>query len=379
MRLNQPLTAFVAPAHDGPLGKSFSLISISTPQVAIRAVKLAEDGNGIIVRLQELSGKPAPGVQIRTAGDANAPIEEVDGQERPIAPLPGNSIDMTPYSLRAFSIQPWQIAAGKMSPPRSEPLTLPYNVDVITARPASASDAAERAAEAVRINLANAANYATATPTVPATAATPRFDAAGDSLPGEMLPATLKSEGIAFNFASPGANNAVACGGQTIQLPAGSFNRIYLLAASSDGQVAVTFQCGGQSFDRSIEDWSGYIGLSDNRIWKAADRPDWDHEWMSRYNGLAPGYVRPDPVAWYSSHRHGPDGADQIYKYCYLFKYRLDVPAGAATLTLPNDARVKILAATMANDDNDAVTPTNAPLPWEGIAFTNPKLPTTAP
>ncbi len=36
MRLNQPLTAFVAPSHEGELGKSFSLLSVNTNQVAVR-------------------------------------------------------------------------------------------------------------------------------------------------------------------------------------------------------------------------------------------------------------------------------------------------------------------------------------------------------
>src|SRR5437870_5231109 len=43
MRLDQPLIAFVAPKHDGPLGKTFSLLQVSNPRVRAMALKKAED------------------------------------------------------------------------------------------------------------------------------------------------------------------------------------------------------------------------------------------------------------------------------------------------------------------------------------------------
>jgi alpha-mannosidase len=348
MRLNQPLTAFVDPAHEGPLGKSFSLLSLSTRQVAVRAVKLAEDGDRIIVRLQELSGKGASNVKIKTGSVVATNIEEVDGQERHIGPA--ESIDMVAYGLRAFSIAPWQPMAGSnqqpvLSPPRSQPLSLPFNVDVITQRGAG-----------VGPNKAS-------------------FDAAGDSLPAEMLPATWKTEGVDFKFGAADAPNAVECRGQIVSLPDGKFNRIYLLAAAADGEAKANFVCGDYHTALTIQDWSGYIGLTDNRVWKLPDRPEWDHDWQERFIGLTPGYVQSDPVAWYSSHRHGPDGADQIYQYCYLFKYRIDVPEGATSLTLPSEPRVKILAASAAFDEDDAAIAPTEHWPWEGLAFTNPPPP----
>jgi alpha-mannosidase len=233
---------------------------------------------------------------------------------------------------------------------------LPFNVDVVT--PRISEDAPT-----------------TATSEVSTQPAAPGFDAAGETFPGEMLPATWQTEGITFNFGFAGTPNAVACKGQTIALPAGKFNRIYLLAAASDGDAKVQFHCGDRAVDLTIQDWSGYIGLTDNRLWQATGFPEVDYEWAAHFTGLTPGYVRPDTVGWYSSHRHGPDGANQIYRYCYLFKYRIDIPTGATTLVLPNEARVKILAATAAENENDAVTPPMPRWPWEGIAFSNPPPP----
>ena len=56
--LNQPLAAYAAPKHAGGLGREFSFLSVSTPQLAVKALKQAEDGSGYVLRLNEMSGKP---------------------------------------------------------------------------------------------------------------------------------------------------------------------------------------------------------------------------------------------------------------------------------------------------------------------------------
>ena len=68
------------------------------------------------------------------------------------------------------------------------------------------------------------------------------------------------------------------------------------------------------------------------------------------YAGLVPGFTKPAPVAWFASHRHLADGTNDLYMYSYLFAYAIDLPAGAKTLALPDDAQVKILAATLTDD-----------------------------
>jgi alpha-mannosidase len=73
------------------------------------------------------------------------------------------------------------------------------------------------------------------------------------------------------------------------------------------------------------------------------------------------GFIKRDPLAWFSSHRRLADGSDDIYRYCYLFKYELPLPAGAKTLTLPNNPHIRVFAVTAALDDN-AATQTAWPL-----------------
>jgi alpha-mannosidase len=62
---------------------------------------------------------------------------------------------------------------------------------------------------------------------------------------------------------------------------------------------------------------------------------------------LIPAYLKKAPVAWFSSHRHATDGSNDPYAYSYLYAYTLDIPAGATTLALPVNERIKVMAVTV--------------------------------
>jgi alpha-mannosidase len=100
------------------------------------------------------------------------------------------------------------------------------------------------------------------------------------------------------------------------------------------------FHLGGDSIALTIQDWGGFIGQWDNRTWSE----------QGEYTGLNPGFIKRAPVAWFASHHHGPDGADQPYAYAYLFAYSMDLPAGATSVILPNNPKIRILAATAAKE-----------------------------
>src|ERR1035438_8897407 len=87
--------------------------------------------------------------------------------------------------------------------------------------------------------------------------------------------------------------------------------------------------------------------------------------------GLTPGYIKPADLAWYCSHRHTADGLNEPYQYSYLFAYAIDLPAGARTLTLPNNDKVKVLAVSVA-DQGPLVTPAQ-PL-YDTLGRTEPAL-----
>jgi alpha-mannosidase len=114
----------------------------------------------------------------------------------------------------------------------------------------------------------------------------------------------------------------------------------------------------------TIQNWGGYIGQWDNRIWKATEVPIQQRSGApalppgapktrtdpyGEMAGLTSGFIRPASVAWFASHRHGSDGANEPYAYSYLFAYPIDVPAGATTLTLPFNERIRVLAVTVSD------------------------------
>lgn len=77
---------------------------------------------------------------------------------------------------------------------------------------------------------------------------------------------------------------------------------------------------------------------------------------LPHYAGIAPGFIKRAPVAWFASHHHTADGANVPYSYSYLFAYTLDVPAGVKTLTLPDNDKIRVMAITVA-EESDSVTP----------------------
>jgi alpha-mannosidase len=203
------------------------------------------------------------------------------------------------------------------------------------------------------------------------------FNDKGDALPAELLPSGLTFDGVEFQLAPAGTGklDAVVAKGQTIDLPSGDFNKVYVLAASSDGDQKATFRVGAKTADVTIQAWNGFIGQTDTRIWKPAPdtvRRDWavsaNHatwdlknrgsvSWSPRYPddylGLTAGYVKRADIAWYASHHHTAAGLNEPYEYSYLFAYALDLPAHPNRLTLPRNDKLRILAISVASEEPD--------------------------
>ena len=324
-RLNQPLLAFQAQPHAGTLGKEMSIASLDNSRVRVLALKKAEDSDEVILRLVETSGYHAPHVHVKLAWPVQA-AREVDAQERP---------------LGAAEVADGQLVAS-LSPnqPRTYALRL-----------GTAPAAAPSRVVSLPYDLAAASNDGTRS--------VGGFNAAGEALPAEMLPARLQFGDFQFQLAPAGTGkaNAVVARGQTLTLPADG--DVCVLAAA-DGDQKATFKVGGQPVEVNVDDWGGYLGQADNRVWRNE---------YARYVGFSkeitdmqftgkvePGFIKSAPLAWYASHRHRGDGKNEPYAYSYLFAYRLPRAAGATTLTLPNNDRVRVLAVSVA-DAPTAVRP----------------------
>ena len=87
-QLNLPLVAYVAPKHAGSLGRTFSMLESSTPQIGVRALKKAEDGDGYIVRCYELTGKPVENARITFPAQISRPRSATASRRRSAQPRP---------------------------------------------------------------------------------------------------------------------------------------------------------------------------------------------------------------------------------------------------------------------------------------------------
>lgn len=321
-RLNAPLIAFETLKHEGALGKIFSLLKVNNPRIRVMAVKKAELSDEIIVRLVELDGKPQADVRVSFAA-AIADAREVNGQEQPLGPatVAGGALvtSLGAYQPRAFALR-LTAPAAKAPSVHSVPVELSYNL-------ATAS------------NDGDSSTYG--------------FDGKGNALPAEMLPAQIMFNDVRFQLASAksGAPNAVVAKGQTINLPSGHYNRIYVLAASANGDQKVTLDVGGKKTELSIQDWGGFIGQWDDRQWSAAVAL---RDSYGEMTGLKPGFIKRADLAWYCSHHHDATGKNVDYAYSYLFGYAIDLPPAAKTIRLPKNDSVRILAISLADESPEA-------------------------
>jgi alpha-mannosidase len=98
----------------------------------------------------------------------------------------------------------------------------------------------------------------------------------------------------------------------------------------------------------NVEDWGGFIGQWDDRQWSSKDT---SHDDYGQMTGIKPGFIKRADLAWYSSHHHDADGKNVSYRYSYLFAYPIDLPAGAKSVTLPDNDKIRILAMSVAHEN----------------------------
>ena len=312
--LHQPLLSFQTEAHDGLLGREMRWLELETDGAEIRALKRIEDpssgsGNEWVARLVETRG--APRSVSLSLGRGLEAAREVDGCEKELAAAEVRDgrleTRLGSFQPRAFALRthpPTQPPVGSLA---AQPLDLEWDL--------VAASFHDSPAEV-------------------------DFDGHGNSLPGELLPAKLTCGEVRFQLGPrrPGVANAMRCRGQRLTLPADA-DTVFLLATGiAEDDERIELETGGEPHELAIHPWSGFVGQKNRwpqyRGWRIGDE--------------RPGYLRPAPVAWTGTHRHGPGTVDQAYVFCYLYRYEVAVPAGTAELRLPMAENVRIFAATAA-------------------------------
>jgi alpha-mannosidase len=345
--LNQPLLAFQTEPHSGKLGRAFSLLSTTTSddQIAVSALKKAEDSDEIVLRVQERYGRTSKttirfGTRILAVREINAAEEQVHAKAPPVAGGTSLMVELKPYQPRTFALR-----LQSLGPAREEAtamLDLPFNLDGVSAN----SDRSDG-----------------------------DFDGRNQTLAAEQLPARLLLNGIPFEL-GPGTRtqlNVLVPKGEQLRLPRGTYNRMYVIAAAVDGDQEASFTLGRKETKIVIREWQGPVGQWDSRLktprqlrevhvasmtrgqtWAAdAIQNDLVVSYdvatgnVSGIDQIRPGFVKRDEVAYVGTHRHAR-GGDQVYIPTYLFLYSLDLPPASHKVQLPNNNKVRILAVTVA-------------------------------
>ena len=313
---NQPLLAFESSKHAGELSESFSMISVNRPEVGLMAFKKMESGEGYVIRVNELTGKDVKNIQVTLPVDV-LDAYEINGQEKRIGNVKFSKdriqFDLSPYTIRSFAVK---LKENNKVTVVQQPLEIPYNTDVISFD--------ENREDGIMFN--------------------------GQSLPAELLPDYVESEGIRFKIGSKEdeENNAIVCSGQSIPLPKGNYTKLYLLAAAANDTEA-DFYVDGQPTKLGIQRWTGYVGQFYNRVLSQD---------QNKVVEMKEPYVKNDNIAWFASHCHNNyPMKNEAYQYSYLYKYEIPLPVGAKNITLPNNRRIKILALTVAEPKMENLKP----------------------
>ena len=305
--LNMPLVAFVAPKHAGHLGRTFSMLAASTPQIGVRALKAAEDGDGYIVRCYETTGNPVEGARI-TFPAAIVSAEECNGIEERIGDA-------------AFEWRSLVVSAGKFAPKT-------YRVRL--AEPAVRSTLA---IDNAPVKL----DYDITAYTTDEFFTYYTIDKALGSFAAELIPATVECDGVTFAMGEANTDDAVLCNGQTVALPADrTYTKLYVLASAVEEPRTAEFRVGDRTYEAEVPLWKGFYG-----------------QWG--WYGNSEGFMQRAKIGYLGTHRHQTDLGNVPYGFSYMYLLTFDIPEGATTVTLPKDKKVLVYAMTASNNPIDDV------------------------
>lgn len=308
-QLNQPLVAVAAPKHEGALGKEVEFLSVSTDQVAVKAVKKAEESNKLIVRVYEWAGQQHDKVTL-TFPTRVLSAREVNGLEEPVGSATTSKKTLT-FSISKYQPKTFAVTLADAKTPTDEQtddhVSLPYNVDMMSY-------------DSKKSDALKSAPYA---------------------YPAELVPDVVTADGISFVMGnrSDGQNNAVRCSGQAIDLPAAG-RKLYLLAASTEPTGTVgEFVVGDQTYQFEVPYYGGTLGQLD-----------------SPYNGGT--RYRKQDVALTTTHSHHiKDNSDEQYRFLYIYRFAITLPEGASQLKLPSNSSLMVYAATVSDTQADDIQP----------------------
>ncbi len=298
---NQPLAVFETDAHKGALSSGFSFAQISDNNVVLRALKLAEKDDKIIVRFNKTDGENKTGVRFKIGCGIKSAIE-INGIEEQTgdAVIENGELvfDIGANGLKSFALT--LIPFENKNVYESKPIELPYNTKIITENGKGAD------------------------------AGTPD----GISIPYEITPENVLSGGALFRINKDG-NNAVFCENRAKVLPDGSKRLHLLVLCTAQSKIKVVFD--GVYAEKQIQPSRDTIGA-------------WD-----LYALGETGFVKKRNIAFEATHTHNAEG-DLVNEKLYLYKCTFVVPETAVSFILLQTPDVYILSAS-ADSESHKFTP----------------------
>lgn len=292
---NKPLTAFQSSSRrDGSFGSSLSLLKISSSGVVVRAIKKAEDGDAVVIRVNEGIGKEHKNVKISMLGEILT-ADEVYASEEKISDAKIKDGELV-FTIKPFEVKTFKVTVGVQRNKAHESfkkIDLEYNSSGITA-------------DEYKVNTI--------------------LQGSGCSLPNELLPSSLTVHGITFRMPSVElSKNIFIPREQVIEVPKGS-TKLYILAASTIGTQDITIFADNKERHLTIYPLREKFGM-------------WD---MAGLGQTAK--INDAPIGIEFTHTHHPEGNIANGK-AYFYMYEIDV-RNCKNVTMPENNKVVILAMT---------------------------------
>ncbi len=322
---NQPVRPFILKDRGcgtgvGAVEPELSLFSFPGDDLFVSAVKKAEEGDGLVLRLYERKGRESSG-HFKFSRKI-AKVCRINGLEEILEELPHkeDSFDVT---LKADSLASLLVEFAdpvRVELPRQENLSLPYNCTLIS----------------------------------------PNTAAGEGIIPAEQIPVDLYSGADKYRLFPKAKKNALRCNSQALRIPSGTNTLLLLCTARVERESAFIWRDDAgkilNSEDVVIPVYKGFAGQWDRRIWKKEpeheEKQKSSYIWKNSCTGIEKGYVKRDRIEFFTTHTHR-NGEDQAYKFGYLYTLRLSVPEGAVTLQLPSESSLYIAAVTASREHTE--------------------------
>ncbi len=296
---SQPLHTFITEKHGGQFKGEYSLVKLNNDNVRISAIKKAQNSDSIILRVTECSGKDTNNVEVQFSSPIIEAIEIWgDEKEKGKTDITDGKLvfHMSHNEIKSFALK---FADTKKAVSEQKKLSLNFNATGITEDGDTKSSTLN----------------------------------GGISVPGEIIPDSVLSEGINYRI-SKDKKNCLVCDGSEIVAGEG-FDSIHLLAASLKDDRKAVFESNGIKTEVLIQDCFEALG-------------HWDLMMLKKT-----GYIKPHPQALTLSHTHGKNG-NITAKQFYLF--HCEIPLNDADrITLPVDDSIVIFSATAVKKTSEFI------------------------